>query len=186
MSAMVDVSVVCSCTRKRAVHCGQFPSAYLQICVKAKRRTYRVLATQLQRKLYPAVFDALGVPSIEAADMVQDMVDVAVASGMLAESARTGFVLNALTKLVFAVSLHNLTGLVRPSLGLNPTTGIPLPALAAGLGLLSLRRPLPTRWLRLTCARAAVRPLLGDAVRLMVTMSTTMTLMWTLCCVICW
>ncbi len=75
---------------------------------------------------------AMGVPCSEA---VEKRRTVRVASGMLAESAQTGFVLNALTKLVFAASLHNLTGLVRPSLGLNPTTGIQGHRLAqVGLG----------------------------------------------------
>ena len=53
------------------------------------------------------------------------MTSLAVASHLLVESAHSAFVLRSLTQLSFCVALANLTEMLRPSLGLDPTTGLP-------------------------------------------------------------
>ena len=88
-------------------------------------RHYSQLTTDTAFRLFPVVFDALAVPGPETISLVRDLATIAVSAGLVVASAHSAFVLRALTKLSFSVALANLTELLRPSLGLDPMSGLP-------------------------------------------------------------
>ncbi len=126
LSAIIDVSVVCSCAPSYVAQCAKRPTHMLCQRDREKRRKYTVLADHLKHTLYPVVFDALCVPGDEAVSMARDLAKVAVSSGLMLESSTPAFVLECLTRLAFSVALSNLTVMVRPCFGLIPTTGLPV------------------------------------------------------------
>ena len=108
ISKMIDVSVVCSCAPSYRAICQAKPAAAIARRCQVKRTHYRRLVLEQRCSFSPVVFDALGVPSRQAVDLVTFLASSAVSSGIVPPSSQSSFIKIILTKLVFAVFDGNL------------------------------------------------------------------------------
>ena len=79
---MIDVSVVCSCAPSYRGICKTKPAAAIARRCQTKRTHYRRLVLEQRCSFSPVVFDALGVPSRQAVDLVTFLASPAVTAGI--------------------------------------------------------------------------------------------------------